>query len=56
MNELVEKRLKDYKGCQVWKVIDNEEVTYMANDHDDNNLNCFKSLKDLKKWVDMMNN
>ena len=36
MGETVEKRLKDYKGFEVWKITDNkgtrkEEVTYMLN-------------------------
>ena len=39
MRETIEKRLKDYKGYQVWKVTDNkgfhdEEITYMLNDQD----------------------
>lgn len=55
--EPVEKRLKDYKGFQVWKIIDNkgtkkEETTYMLNDDEDNNINCFKLLAELKKYVD----
>lgn len=55
--DTIEKRLADYKGFQVWKVTDNkglknEEVTYMLNDQEENNLNCFTTLKDLKKWAD----
>lgn len=51
----VEKRLKDYKGFQVWKIIDNkgmvnEEVVYMLNDYDGNNVNCFETLAELKKF------
>lgn len=53
----IERRLSDYKGYQVWKVIDNkgmrnEETTYMLNDEDDNNINCFRTLVELKKYVD----
>lgn len=58
MGETVERRLADYKGFQVWKVTDNkglksETITYMLNNQDDDNLNCFDNLKDLKKWADM---
>ena len=57
MGETIEKRLKDYKGFEVWKVTDNkgtskEEVTYMLNDSDGNNINCFQALKDLKQFAD----
>lgn len=53
----IEKRLKDYKGYQVYKVIDNkgcnnEEITYMLNDQEGNNINCFTSLAALKKFAD----
>lgn len=53
----IEKRLKDYKGYQVYKVIDNkgcrnEETTYMLNDQEGNNINCFTSLASLKKFAD----
>jgi hypothetical protein len=56
--ETIEKRLTDYKGFEVWKVTDNkglrtETITYMLNDQDENNLNSFNNLKDLKKWADM---
>ncbi len=51
----IEKRLKDYKGYQVYKVIDkgciNEEITYMLNDQEGNNINCFTSLAALKKFA-----
>lgn len=55
--EAIEKRLKDYKGCQVYKIIDNkgrssEKTTYMLNDYDGNNMNCFSSLQELKKFAD----
>lgn len=59
MGETIEKRLKDYKGYQVWKVTDNkglhdEEITYMLNDQNDDNINCFTSLADLKKYADTL--
>ena len=54
----VEKRLKDYKGFEVWKIIDNigtskKVVTYMLNDTDGNNIDCFSTLKELKQFVDI---
>ena len=57
MIETIEKRLKDYKGFEVWKVTDNkgtskEYTTYMLNDIDGNNIDCFKNLKDLKQFAD----
>lgn len=57
MGETIEKRLKDYKGYKVSKVIDNkglrnETTTYMLDDQDDNNINCFDTLAKLKKYVD----
>ena len=56
IGETIEKRLKDYKGYQVWKVTDNkglssEKITYMLNDQDGNNVNCFSSMTALRKWV-----
>ena len=59
MGETIEKRLKDYKGYQVWKVTDNkglhdEEITYMLNDQNDDNINRFTSLADLKKYADTL--
>ncbi len=53
----IEKRLKDYKGFQIWKVtynkgLRNEEVSYMINDQEENNCNCVGSLNDARKWVD----
>lgn len=52
----IEKRLKDINGLQVWKVIDNkgernEETTYMLNTQDDDNINCFSTLKELKEFA-----
>ena len=57
MNETIEKRLKDYKGYQVYKIIDNkgahnETTTYMLNDQDGNNIDCFPKLAELKKFAD----
>ena len=57
MGETVEKRLKDYKSFGVWKVTDNkgtskEEVTYMLTDSEDNIINCFQTLKELKQFAD----
>jgi len=57
MGETIEKRLKDYKGYQVYKIIDNkgtrkEITTYMLNDQDDNNINCFTDLAALKRFAD----
>ncbi len=57
MGETIEKRLKDYKGYQVWKITDNkglhnETITYMLNDQDGNNIDCFISLAALKKFAD----
>lgn len=59
MGETIEKRLKDYRGFQVWKVTDNkglksEKVTYLLNDNDDNNINCFSTLKELKQFADTL--
>ena len=56
IGETVEKRLKDYKGYQVWKITDNkgltsETITYMLNDHDGNNVICFSNLLELKKSI-----
>lgn len=52
----IEKRLKDYKGYQLWKVIDNkglknEKITYMINDHAGNNCNCKSTLPEAKEWI-----
>lgn len=57
IGDTVERRLKDYKGYAVWKITDNkgtrhEEITYMLQDDEDNNINCFLSLQDLKRWTD----
>lgn len=56
--ESIEKRLKDYNGCQIWKTYDilsngkKVNIVYMATDYNDNMLNCLDSLSDLKKWID----
>lgn len=51
----IETRLKDCKGHQVWKMTDDygkiKEVVYMLQTPDGDNLNCFKTLKELKKWA-----
>ena len=57
MGETIEKRLKDYNGLQVWKITDNkgtskEEITYMLNDYEGNNIDCFNNLKELKQFAD----
>lgn len=57
MGETIEKRLKDYKGCQVYKITDNkgthnETITYMLNNQDGDNINYFTSLAALKKYAD----
>lgn len=54
MGETVEKRLKDINGFQVWKITDNkglrgEKTTYMLNDSEGNNIDCFPTLAELKK-------
>ncbi len=59
MGETIEKRLKDYNGYQVYKIIDNkgthnEATTYMLNDQDGDNINCFTSLAALKKFADTL--
>lgn len=44
-----ETRLKDYKGNQVWKVVEGKETFYMLNTKDGDNINVYKSLNELKK-------
>lgn len=56
MGETIERRLKDINGLRVYKVIDNkglknEKVTYLLNTEDEDNINCFSSLKELKEYV-----
>ena len=56
MGETVERRLKDYNGFQVYKIIDNkgtslEHITYMLNDQDGNNIDCFITLTALKRFA-----
>lgn len=51
--ETIERRLRDYKGYQVYKIIDNT-TTYMLNDQNGDNVNCFTSLAELKKYVDIL--
>ena len=59
MGETIEKKLKDYKGYQVYKIIDNkgthnETTTYMLNDQDGDNIDCFTDLTTLKKYADTL--
>lgn len=56
MGETVERRLKDINGLHVYKIIDNkglknETITYILNDSDEDNINCFTSLKELKEYA-----
>jgi len=45
-----ERRLKDYKGNQVWKCTDeNGEIFYMYNTQDGDLINVYTSLKALKE-------
>lgn len=45
-----ERRLKDYKGNQVWKCKDEKgDIFYMYNTQDGDCINVYKSLKDLRK-------
>lgn len=50
-----ERRLKDYKGYQVWKCTDDsgkeKEVFYMLNTQDGDNVNVFRTLAELKAFV-----
>lgn len=56
--ETIEIRLKDYKGYQVYKFIDDkgtrqEKITYaVCNQEEGEVINCFSSLAELKKYVD----
>lgn len=50
MFAISEKRLKDYMGYQVWKCRDEDgEIYYMLCDQDDNCVNVYKTLEELKK-------
>lgn len=56
MGKTTEKKLKDCNCYQVWKIIDakgcrNEKITYMLNDYDGNNINCFATLAELKRYA-----
>lgn len=48
----MEKRLQDYKGFRIIKEIVDKDVYYWLNDQDDNTINVYRSLKDLKKDID----
>lgn len=58
--ETIEKRLKDYKGYIIFKVYDKytsgkiENVVYMANTIDGDNVNCMTNLSELKKFIDTL--
>lgn len=57
MNKTIEVTLKDYKGFQITKCIENKgtraEITeYMATTQDDDTFNCDKTLSGLKKKID----
>lgn len=48
--KMEERRLKDYKGNQVWKCKDEKgDIFYMYNTQDGDCINVYKSLKDLRK-------
>lgn len=48
--KMEERRLKDYKGNQVWKCKDQKgDIFYMYNTQDGDCINVYKSLKDLRK-------
>lgn len=43
-------RLKDYKGNQIWKCVDEYgEIFYMYNTQDGDNINVYRTLTALKK-------
>ena len=48
------RELKDYKGYKVLKETDlnTGSIYYWLNDQDDNNINIYRSLKELKNDVD----
>lgn len=57
MNKTIEVRLKDYKGFQVTKYIENkgtrvERTDYMATTQDADPFDCDKTLSGLKKKID----
>ena len=55
--ETIEKRLKDYKGFEIYKVYDKhnngkiENLVYMANTKEGDNVNCMAKLSELKKYI-----
>lgn len=56
MGETVERRLKDINGLHVYKVTDNkgtknEKITYLLNTEEEDNINCFSTLKELKEYA-----
>lgn len=48
------RELKNYKGYKVVKEVDEvtKETYYWLNDDEDNNINIYRSLKELKNDVD----
>lgn len=57
MNKIIELKLKDYKGFQITKYIDNkgtsvERTSYMATTQEDDPFDCDETLSSLKKKID----
>lgn len=56
MNKTREVKLKDYKGFQIIKYIENKgtraDIEYMATTEDDDTFDCDKTLSGLKKKID----
>lgn len=57
MNKTIEVTLKDYKGFQITKYIENkgtraEIMEYIATTQDDDMFDCDKTLSGLKKKID----
>lgn len=59
--EIIEKRLKDYKGYEIYKIYDKynngkiKNLVYMANTKEGDNVCCMSILSDLKKFIDVYN-
>ena len=57
--ETIEKRLKDYKGYELYKVYDKhngkiKNLVYMANTKEGDNVNCMANLSELKRYIDTL--
>ena len=58
--EIIEKRLKDYKGYEIYKIYDKynngkvENLVYMANTKEGDNVNCMTKLSELKRFIDTL--